>query len=289
MSNPKNSILLVDDEPMNITSLTHILKTDYTVYVEKDGAGCLEAARELKPDVILLDILMPIMNGFEVIKTLKNDEATRDIPVIFVTGLADYIQKPFSAAVVKLRVRNQIQIVNQMRIIHDISITDSLTGIGNRRYFYTQLEQEWQRGLRHQTPISFMMLDIDHFKAFNDTYGHLAGDVVLKETASIIKSCLSRAIDIVARWGGEEFIILLPSTPLDNAMDIANEIRKKVEEAEIHLRDKTITKVTISAGVNELLPNQASEINKFISDADKALYLAKGQGRNQVVANDSWN
>jgi diguanylate cyclase (GGDEF)-like protein len=171
-----------------------------------------------------------------------------------------------------------------MRIIHDISITDSLTGIGNRRYFYTQLEQEWQRGLRHQTPISFMMLDIDHFKAFNDTYGHLAGDVVLKETASIIKSCLSRAIDIVARWGGEEFAIILPDTSLDGAQKVAERIRRYVEKHIFKLEGDTEAHVTISLGINCATPKRESTytLDNFVSDADKALYQAKATGRNKV-------
>ncbi|MCL2387132.1 MAG: diguanylate cyclase [Defluviitaleaceae bacterium] len=298
MEKVKNSILVVDDEAMNITALSHILKQDYTVYVEKDGQGCIEAARELMPDLILLDIIMPAMNGFEVIATLKKDEATRDIPVIFVTGLnnaqdeemgfvlgaADYISKPFSASVVKLRVKSQIQIINQMRLIHNISITDALTGIGNRRYFYTQLEQEWQRSMRQQTTISFIMLDIDHFKTYNDTHGHLQGDMVLKETAQIIKGSLARAIDKAARWGGEEFAIILPDTTMEGAKLVAERIRETVEAHAFVIDPSTTTSITVSIGINCNVPKRGADytLENFVSDADKALYYAKGTGRNRV-------
>ncbi|MCL1882685.1 MAG: diguanylate cyclase [Defluviitaleaceae bacterium] len=296
----KNSILVVDDEAMNITALSHILKGDYTVYVEKDGLGCIEAAKELMPDLILLDILMPAMNGFEVIKALKKDDATKNIPVIFVTGLnnpqdeemgfmlgaADYINKPFSAAVVKLRVRNQIQIINQMRTIHNISITDALTGIGNRRYFYTQLEQEWSRSLRQQTSLSFMMLDIDNFKPYNDTYGHLLGDMVLRETAQKIKLGLSRAIDKCARWGGEEFGVILPDTCIIGAKKVAERIRESIEKHPFMADEKTVTNITVSIGINCNIPKRESlySLENFVSDADKALYHAKATGKNKVCA-----
>ncbi|MCL1862621.1 MAG: diguanylate cyclase [Defluviitaleaceae bacterium] len=284
----KNSVLIVDDEAMNITALSHILKNDYTIYVEKDGIGCIEAAKELKPDLILLDVLMPAMSGFEVINELKKDETTHDIPVIFVTGLnnaqdeemgflrgaADYINKPFSSAVVKLRVHNHMKIINQMRLIHQISITDALTGIGNRRFFYSQMEHEWQRSLRQQTPLGFMMLDIDNFKEYNDKNGHLQGDAVLKNVAEIIKSSLTRAIDIVARWGGEEFVVILPDTPLEGTKAVAERIRESVEKSGL----------TVSIGVNCTIPMKENCTQEnFVSDTDKALYQAKSEGRNRVV------
>lgn len=300
MEKIKNSVLIVDDEAMNITALSHILKQDYTVYVEKDGFGCIEAARELKPDLILLDILMPAMSGFEVITALKKDDETKDIPVIFVTGLnnaqdeemgfvlgaVDYINKPFSHAVVKLRVKSQMQILNQMRIIHNISITDALTGIGNRRFFYTQLEQEWLRSLRQQNTISFMMLDIDNFKEFNDTHGHLQGDLVLKETAQILKNSLSRAIDKIARWGGEEFAIILPDTSIDGAQNVAERIRATVESHTFKLDGKSHANLTVSIGINCNSPQRTGEysLENFVSDADRALYHAKATGRNKVCS-----
>ena len=298
MSDKKNSVLIVDDEAINITALSHMIGSEYTVYVEKDGLGCIESARELKPDVILLDVVMPAMNGFEVIEELKKDSATRDIPIIFVTGLsdaqdeetglllgaADYISKPFSSAIVKLRVRNQLQIVNQMRLIHELSVTDVLTGVGNRRYFNDILSEEWLRALRQQTPLSFMILDIDHFKKYNDTYGHLQGDVILKGVAALIQGGLLRSGDKLARWGGEEFAVILPGTELAGACKVAEAILHETEKSVFMLDENTPTRVTVSAGVHTVVPDMDNTytLDSFISDTDKALYTAKGTGRNRV-------
>ncbi|MCL2577650.1 MAG: diguanylate cyclase [Defluviitaleaceae bacterium] len=300
MENKKNSILIVDDEPMNIVVLTHILKPDYTVHVERDGMSCMEAVYELMPDLIILDILMPTMSGFEVITALKNDAATKDIPVIFITGLnsskdeekglklgaADYISKPFSPAVVKLRVKHQLQIVNQMRIIYKISITDELTGIGNRRYFYTHLEKEWQRAMRRKDFMSFLILDIDNFKVYNDTYGHLQGDIILKEAAQVIEKSLSRVTDKAARWGGEEFAVILPHTDLDGAKYVAEKIRSAIENHTFSTDDPKSTRITVSIGINCRIPSHTSSysLKNYVSDADKLLYRAKATGKNKICA-----
>jgi len=268
MNTEKNSVLIVDDEAINIMALSNILAADYDVYVEKDGQGCIDFAKSQKPDLILLDILMPKLSGFEVISQLKKDFETRDIPIIFVTGLdtdtdeekglalgaADYINKPYKAAIVKLRVKNQMTLVNQMRMIKNLSITDTLTGIGNRRYFNEQLEQEWQRALRQQKYLSFMILDIDYFKKFNDTYGHLTGDEVLKHTAGLIKQNLLRASDKCARWGGEEFAVILPDTDSGGANEVAESIRKNIEAEPFVVEGGKAVGVTISIGVNCVVP-----------------------------------
>lgn len=293
----KNSILIVDDEGLNISSLTNILSPEYTIHVEKDGIGCIESTRELKPDLILLDVIMPAMDGFEVIKILKSDPETMEIPVVFVTGLrntqdeeqgfllgaADYINKPFSNAVVKLRVRNQLQIVNQLREIKHLSITDPLTEVGNRRHFNTVIEHEWQRASRQNYSISFLILDFDHFKKYNDTYGHLQGDVVLKEITNIIRTKLKRPGDQVARWGGEEFAIVLPETDLSGACNVAEKIRAAVEEFEFLTPTRAVTKITVSLGVHSSTPHGKDySLEKFISDTDDALYRAKNTGRNKI-------
>jgi len=304
-SSKKNTVLVVDDEPMNIRALTHILAPDYTIYVEKDGYGCVETARELRPDLILLDVIMPARNGFETIEILKSDVVLKDIPVIFVTGLsnpqdeetgfnlgaADYINKPFSPAVVKLRVKNHIHMVNQMREIYSLSVTDTLTGIGNRRHFNNQLEAEWQRGLRQQKPVSFLIFDIDHFKAFNDKYGHIQGDWVLKNVSTAIRDGLLRPTDILARWGGEEFAVILPDTPLEGAKIVAENIRRKIESTTflLELDDRQEeTKLTISAGINCVIPknDNSYSLDRLIAGADKALYFSKHNGRNKVSVFD---
>jgi diguanylate cyclase (GGDEF)-like protein len=293
----KYSVLIVDDEALNITALSHMLSDEYTVHVTKTGKEGLEAAKEMLPDIILLDIVMPELNGYDVIETLRQDDETKDIPVIFVTarghvqdeelglalGAVDYIGKPFSAAIVKKRVANQLKILSQMRTISELSRTDALTGIGNRRHFNDVLQKEWSRAQRQQVPLGFIILDIDNFKNYNDNYGHLQGDVVLAKIAEIVKNGLHRAVDQVARWGGEEFAIILPDTDSKGAVSVIENIRKAVEDTAFILNDEP-TYVTISAGVHSVIPcqNDSYKLDNFVSDADTALYHAKHNGRNRI-------
>ena len=294
--NQQNSILIVDDEALNIAALRHILSPMYTIFVSKDGMGAVKTAMDVKPDIILLDVIMPDITGFEVIKELKEKDETKDIPVIFVTGLtqkedeeqglilgaADYIHKPFNAAIVKLRVQNQIQIVNQVRMIQHLSMTDSLTGAANRRHFNTRLNQEWQRALREESSISLILLDVDDFKKINDNYGHLFGDSVLQNVANNITICLKRSMDLSARWGGEEFAVLLPNTHLEGASLVAESIRTAIEKREYPNPELEGVDVTVSVGVNSIRPTPELLLYDFINDVDKALYRAKELGKNVV-------
>jgi diguanylate cyclase (GGDEF)-like protein len=294
----KNTILIVDDESVNLKILTHILGAEYTLFTATNGKHAVEKAMELMPDLIVLDILMPEMNGYETLTTLKNCEETKRIPVIFITGLsnnldeekglsldaADYITKPFSAITVKLRVRNQIQIVNQLRTIENLSMIDQLTNIPNRRNFDERLSMEWKVSIRDKTPISILMIDIDKFKNVNDTMGHQKGDIVLQRVAEEYPKAFRRPADFAARWGGEEFVALLPNTPMEAAMEIAEKIRANIENTEIQLGNEIIYKVTVSIGVNSLIPEQENTIDSFITGADVALYAAKDSGRNKVIA-----
>jgi diguanylate cyclase (GGDEF)-like protein len=293
----KNTILIVDDENTNLKILTYILGNEYTIYTATNGANAVEKAKELNPDLILLDILMPDMDGYEVLSIIKKTEGISKIPIIFISGLdsekdeekglsmdaADYITKPFSAPIVKLRVRNQIQIVNQLNTIEHLSMLDQLTGIPNRRSFDHRLNVEWKQAIREQTTLSLLIMDLDKFKNLNDTYGHQQGDVVLKTVANIFNNCLRRPCDFTARWGGEEFVVLLPNTPLEGAMDVAEQIRSTVEKEKIEFEDGTIVHITISIGVTTINPEHKSSINNFISKADKALYMAKEAGRNRAA------
>jgi diguanylate cyclase (GGDEF)-like protein len=293
----KNTILIADDDKMIVTALAHILSPDYTIYVARDGKDTIESARKLIPDIILLDILMPGMSGFDVINALKSSKETFDIPVIFITGLdsakdeekgfilgaADYINKPFTPAVVKLRVKNQVRIVNQMRLIQRLSVTDVLTNMANRRQFNIWLDQEWRKALRNRTALCLLLLDVDKFKRFNDTYGHLQGDNILQSIASIIANEIKRPGDLVARWGGEEFAVVLPDTDAEGAFTVAENIRLAVKDNEFALEDGVVERATISIGISCFMPEQDKTIMKFIDDADKALYAAKDGGRDMVV------
>ena len=297
----KNTVLVVEDDALSITVLTQILQDDHIVHVEKDGTNAVETARRLLPDLILLDVVMPKMNGFEVMTRLKAMQVTSTIPVIFITGLsnpqdeekglalgaADYIHKPFSPAIVKLRVRNQLQIVNQLRLINHLSVTDTLTGLFNRRHFNTRLKYEWNRAVREKNSLSILMIDVDNFKNYNDTYGHLQGDIVLKSVAAILKQHLLRATDMLARWGGEELVVLLPITDLEGACIVAEKLRLAVESYEF-MHNGTPTYVTISIGVNCVAPwEYICNAKRFVDEADKALYQAKKTGKNKFVVADN--
>ena len=297
----KSSILIVDDEEANIMALSHILTPSFTVFAVKDGLDAIETAEEFRPDVILLDIIMPDMDGYAVIKALKNSEKTRNIPVIFITGLSnaddeekgldmgavDYISKPFIPAIVRLRIMNQIKMLNLIRSIELVSMIDQLTAIPNRRGFDNRLDMEWIRAIRENTSLSFLIMDVDKFKLYNDTYGHQQGDVVLQTVAKTVEQSLNRPGDFVARWGGEEFVVLLPNTDMDGAMNIAERIRLNVSNAVIPCADGTATSVTVSIGVKTLAPGQKSTRESLIADADKALYTAKETGRNRVCYSDN--
>jgi len=295
----KESILIIDDDKLNIIALTRILGADYQVYFEGDGESGIHSAKTFKPDLILLDLVMPKMSGYDVIKILKADEETRNIPVIFLTGrrdvqdeeagfvlgAIDYITKPFSASVVKLRVGNQLKIVNQMRMIHNLSMEDALTGISNRHHFNNVLTREWERSVRQQLPLAFVIVDIDNFKTYNDTYGHLSGDAILKDTAKIIMNGVSKGKDCVARWSGKEFAIILPETNLAGAMAIAENIRQNVEATTFEIKDNVTTNIVVSIGVNSVIAEQDENytLRDFISNTDAALTIAKKQGSNRVM------
>jgi diguanylate cyclase (GGDEF)-like protein len=294
-----NSILIIDSDSANQVFLSSLLTPDYVVHIAADGRSGIKKAKEIIPDLILLDNIMPGMSGYDVLAALRSIEMTRDIPVIITSelssaedeqkGLAsdavDYIGKPFVKEIVKLRVRNHIKIINQMRIISCLNSTDQLTKIPNRRGFDNQINREWGRSIREKAPISVLMIDVDKFKDYNDEYGHQQGDAALVEAASAIERSLGRSTDYAARWGGEEFIALLPSTDLKGALDVAERIRSCIEQTDIPLVGGGNTRITVSVGVNTLIPSIGDAVYDFISAADKALYNAKDSGRNKVCCN----
>ena len=301
MDDKKNSVLIIDDQETTITVLTNILNNEYIIYSAVNGRSGILAANKYLPDVILLDVLMFDMDGFEVIKELKSSDDTKDIPVIFITtlvnyadeekglalGAVDYINKPFSPAIVRLRLRNQIKIITHMHTIEKYGMFDQLTEIPNRRSFDMQIKKEWARANREKTKFSILMIDLDNFKKYNDSYGHLQGDKALKAVVNAFLSVLKRPGDFAARWGGEEFVILLPCTDSKGASEIAEQIRAKVENTIIPLDENVNTIITVSIGVNTKVYGQVSSISEFSDNADKALYSAKKNGRNKVCVYDS--
>lgn len=242
--------------------------------------------------------MMPGMDGYDVCRNLKNYPETKDIPIVFITakdetefeekglkaGAIDYIIKPFNPNVLKLRIKNHVELKRSKDLLRQMSYIDGLTGIYNRRLFDQTIEREWRRAIRNSSEISLIMIDIDYFKKYNDTYGHIEGDNCLKKISKVLTTGVKRAGDFCARYGGEEFVILLPDTRLENAEDIAGKIRKNVEDLRIEHRDSEISDfVTISLGVASKIPEiNDADYSILIESADKALYFAKNNGRNRV-------
>ena len=291
------TLLIVDDDKQNRLLLTELFDGQYKIIQAKNGMQALERARAHASDLILLDVLMPEMDGMAVIRELKRDDATRHIPVIFVTalhstadeelglnlGAVDYITKPFHPSITRVRVRNHLQIVHQRRLLEQIAALDGLTGIPNRRRFDEALAQEWSRCQRSGQPLSLIIADVDQFKQFNDTLGHAAGDRVLQEVAAALHQCARRPGDLAARYGGEEFVLLLPETGAQEAQMLAEELRAKLEARGLtHPASPVGASVTLSIGGASTTPMQAEADPAFFPLADAALYQAKASGRNCV-------
>jgi len=296
MNAKEYTILITDDDKANLMVLNDILSPLYQILMAKSGTLALKLAAEYKPDLILLDVVMPEMSGFEVLEKLKESDATNKIPVIFITGLSDahneekglslgaidYIIKPFNKAVVSARVKTHIKIIDQMRLIEHIGLIDPLTKIANRRGFESRMNAEWYRAFRDRLPVSVFMLDIDKFKNYNDTYGHTQGDSALRGVAETISKTLKRSSDFAARWGGEEFIGLLPNLDSTNAFEVAEQIRKNITDLIVSTDNGVETAITVSIGINTVIPTAEKNISDFIKKADEALYKAKELGRNRV-------
>ncbi|MBE9554311.1 MAG: diguanylate cyclase [Proteobacteria bacterium] len=292
-------ILIVDDIPANVKSLNAILADDYNIIFATDWRKGLELAGRMSPDIVLLDIMMPDMDGYEICRRLKSESETREIPVIFITaldgeadeekglsyGAADYITKPFRPAIVRLRVRNHLQLKLQRDRLESLTMTDGMTEIANRRRFDQHLDEEWRRCARMQIPLSAIMMDIDHFKAFNDNYGHTAGDDCIRDIARALTTVPTRAGDLVTRYGGEEFACLLPGTDAEGALTIAERLLDAVNDLAIpHAWSNVTSSVSISAGVGTVVPTSDGDPEGLIRMADEMLYKAKNAGRDRVAA-----
>ncbi len=293
----KQRILLVDDYPGNLDALTMVLEEFYDVTTATNGKDALALALNEPFDLIMLDVMMPEMDGYEVCRQLMKHEGTNEIPVIFVTGKAqiqdearglglgavDYISKPYSLAVVLARVRNHMATARSKKQLKSFSYIDGLTGLPNRRQFDEVLQKEWQRAIREQRDISVILIDVDNFKPYNDFYGHIAGDECLHEIARALGSCRRRASDFVGRYGGEEFVAILPNTNADGALHMAEEMLESVRALKIpHQRNPHDGIVTVSVGSATCAPTVDHTAKWLLSKADKLLYSAKQKGRNQV-------
>ena len=288
-------ILVVDDAMENIQILHGALQDEHEVLFALDGAKALELARAQRPDLILLDAVMPGLDGYAVLAALRGAADTWDIPVIFVTalkspedetraldaGAADFIGKPVNAAVVRARVRTQLTVKRQADALRAMTLTDSLTGAANRRAFGERIEAEWRRCARAGLPLALILADVDHFKMYNDYYGHQAGDACLEQVARAMQGTAGRAQDLVARYGGEEFAILPPQLDAAGAECVARRLLAELARLAIpHAASPTAPVLTASMGIAAVVPVHGQPSALLIRAADAELYRAKGDGRN---------
>ena len=295
----KPTILVVDDMTTTLLLIHDLLKDTYEVKIAKSGTKALEILNAPNDiDLILLDVEMPDINGYEVCKILKNNEQTKNIPVIFVTarnseedeeyglnlGAIDYITKPFNKAIVKLRIKNYLNLKIKNDILEKLSMYDGLTNIRNRRFFDETFEKTFSEIKRDKKSLAVLMIDIDFFKPYNDNYGHGQGDETLRKVAKALEKTIKRASDFVARYGGEEFVILLKDINKDGVEAVANNLLNAIRELKItHEFSKIENYVTVSIGVSYY--NSSSDITKLelLLKADETLYNVKNSGRNNFA------
>ena len=296
-------ILIVDDDRVMRVCLRQAMEQEgYRVIEADDGESCLSVFSEEHPDIVLLDAIMPVMDGFTCCTKIQSINGGNKTPVLMITGLedeqsvdhafsagaVDYVTKPIHWAVLRQRVRRLIQQVRLYAQLEKanqeltrLATSDGLTQVSNRRHFDEYFHHEWQHMLREQLPLSLILCDIDFFKAFNDTYGHPMGDECLRQVAHTLQSAVKRSTDLAARYGGEEFAIVLPNTGLDGAEQVAQAIQAAVRRLELpHKSSKVSEIVTVSMGVTTAVPVQFIKPDMMVTAADRALYQAKADGRN---------
>lgn len=297
----KPKLLIVDDQPINIQVLHQAFAEDFQVFMATSGAKALAISATHLPDLVLLDVMMPEMDGYEVCEKLKANPLTKDIPVIFITahtddaseehgldvGAVDFISKPINLKIVRARVKAHVALKRQSDVLRNFAFIDGLTGVHNRRYFDEQLTLEAGRAMRSSLPLSLILIDIDFFKRFNDCYGHQAGDDCLRRLAAVFQSHIKRPADFVARYGGEEFVCLLPDTQHQGALAIAESIREAALACHIaHAQSSVSPWVTLSLGVGTIVPDRQTAGSDLLKLADDNLYKAKNLGRNRVVGSE---
>lgn len=294
------TVLVVDDTPTNLHILSEALRHTYDVRIATNGADALRVLRgALRPDLVLLDVMMPELDGFEVCRTISSDASLRDIPVIFLTardapsdqlhglqlGAVDYVTKPFDVPVLLARVQAQLRLKQRSDQLEASAARDGLTGLFNRRRLEEHLEAEWQRCLRSPGPLSVLMADIDAFKGFNDAFGHVRGDACLRSVAKALAEAVTRRTDLLARYGGEEFTAVLAHTDSQGAGAVAERMRLNVSGLAIpHPCSPAGPMVTVSVGYATTIPKRERSWIHLVESADRALYAAKTLGRDRSSA-----
>lgn len=293
----KPKVLVVDDQPLPMELLVQTLCDDYQLYMATSGEQALALCRSDPPDLVLLDVLMPGMDGFSVCKALKANPATAAIPVIFVTarsdpgqethglslGAVDFIAKPINPAVVRARVHTHLTLKFQADMLKKLVLLDGLSGVFNRRYFDQQLASEWGRSTRSGLPLSLILVDVDHFSAYNTRYGHQAGDDCLRLIAVALKGVLRRPADLVARFAGEEFACLLPDTSPADVRKLANDMAQRVRDlGKLQPGHTALQNITVSIGLVTRTHAAAGQVDGFLQEVSAQLALAKASGPGQI-------
>jgi diguanylate cyclase (GGDEF)-like protein len=293
----KPKLLVVDDQPDNIQLLVQAFAGHYQVFMATSGEQALAVCQSNPPDLVLLDVLMPGMDGFAVCRQLKAQEATSHIPIILVTarpdagqethglglGAVDFISKPVNPAVVRARVHTHLTLKFQSDLLKKLVLLDGLSGVFNRRYFDQQLATEWARAARSGLSLSLVLLDVDHFGAYNERHGHQAGDDCLRLIAVTLKAVLRRPADVVARFGGEEFACLLPDTSHADALALALEMERRVRQLGLpHGGPHGGGVVSVSVGLGTRVSPHSGQASDLLDLASAQLQHAKYSGRGQV-------
>jgi len=292
-------LLVVDDQRINILVLNELFRNDCEVFMATNGEQALQICRAQLPDLVLLDVQMDGIDGFEVCRRLKADAESRNIPVIFITaqggeadevrglqlGAVDFIAKPINPIIVRARVQTHLTLKLQSDILRSMALLDGLTGVANRRKFDEQLVRDWRQSQREQTALSVILIDVDHFKRYNDHYGHQAGDAALQAVARVLDGTLKRPHDLLARYGGEEFVGVLPNTGLSEAVELAERMQTEVRALNLeHVGSPEAQVVTISLGVATVVARSDLAPQALVEAADQQLYAAKQAGRARVCA-----
>jgi len=294
----KPHILAIDDTPVHLMALGRILSPLYEITMARNGEAGLKVVEERTVDMILLDLFMDDMSGFDVLMRLKKSERTKNIPVIFITGsdsgddeekglalgAVDYIRKPFSEAVVNLRVGVHLQLLNQKKIIEKFALMDELTGTSHKRGFDIVARYAWSFAMRKNGSVGFLLVGIDEFKTFNRNHGYRVGDACLKSCADVIKKAGERGSDAVFRWSGDEFAVLLPDTTIEGTAIVAKRILENIAATPVHLADGTAF-VTASIGAGSIVAERMDfdeMFPSFVSEVCKVQFRAKENGRNRI-------
>lgn len=291
------TVLIVDDEVSNIEIMNAVLEDNYDICFATSGEQAIDVARSVLPDLILLDVMMPGIDGYEVCIRLKNERLLADVPVIFTTGLddqdaevrglsvgaIDYVTKPINPTILRARVSNHIELKRLRDQLAQMAVTDALTGLSNRRQLEETLKAETARLAPTGAWLSFIMLDIDFFKLFNDTYGHPEGDRCITMVAAALTRAVHRISGVTARYGGEEFACVLPGADPKTALATAKDIQSQIHALNIpHAGSKISTNVTVSMGIASAQTHSGMTGSHWLEHADHQLYISKENGRDQI-------